>query len=38
MTVTQILKVVHGLMNTVKVVMDGKQSFSDGEVRSIELW
>jgi hypothetical protein len=27
MTVAQTLEVVHGLMNTVKVVMNGKQSF-----------
>ena len=35
-TVAQTLEVVYGLMNIVKVVMDGKQSFSDGEVRSTE--
>jgi hypothetical protein len=36
MTVAQTLEVVLGLMNTVKVVMNGKQRFSDGDVRSTE--
>lgn len=29
MTVTQTLEVVHGLMNTMKVVMEGAQHLSD---------
>jgi hypothetical protein len=36
MTVAQTLEVVLGLMNTVKVVMNGKQCFSDVDVRSTE--
>jgi hypothetical protein len=36
MTVAQTLEVVLGLMNTVKVVMNGKQRFSDVDDRSTE--
>ncbi|KAH8979067.1 hypothetical protein EDB92DRAFT_1906004, partial [Lactarius akahatsu] len=37
MTMTQTLEVVCGLVNTVKVVLDGMQGFSDGNRRLIRM-